>query len=63
MADDDHALNEHARAAVHDGDTYFANCNLAAWDVWYCISNDITRFDWADAEHGKGVIYHLIDEF
>ena len=61
-ADDERTLNEHARAIVHDGDTYFAGCDLAAWDVWYCIDNDTNRFAWADAD-GKGVIYRLVDEF
>lgn len=62
-ADDEHTLNEHARAIMHDGDTYFAGCDLAAWDVWYCLDNDTTRFMWADSTNGKGVIYRLVDEF
>lgn len=62
-ADDAGTLNEHARAIAHDGDTYFAGCDLAAWDVWYCIDNDTTRFAWALADGGKGVVYRLVDEF
>lgn len=42
---------------------YFYNCDLAAWDVWYCIDNDTGRFAWADATNGKGVIFRLVDEF
>ena len=30
---------------------------------WYCLDNDTTRFLWADATNGKGVVYRLIDEF
>ena len=74
-ADDERTLNEHARAIMHDGDLpddivdgetrtkYFAGCDLAAWDVWYCLDNDTTRFAWADSANGKGVIYRLVDEF
>jgi hypothetical protein len=74
-ADDEHTLNEHARAIMHDGDLpddivdgstrtkYFAGCDLAAWDVWYCLDNDTTRFAWAVADGGKGVVYRLVDEF
>jgi hypothetical protein len=37
--------------------------NLSAWKIRYCLDNDATRFAWADAENGKGVIYRLIDEW
>ena len=56
-------LSEQAYAALHSGDTYFANNNLSAWKLWYCLDNDTTRFDWADSTNGKGVIYRMIDEF
>ena len=46
-ADDEGTLNEEARAILHTGDTYFANSNLSAWKLWYCIDNDINRFAWA----------------
>ena len=38
-ADDVNVLNENAYAALHEGDTYFANCNLAAWKLRYTIDN------------------------
>ena len=56
-------LSEEARARKKDGDTYFANSNLDAWKIWYCLDNDKNRFDWADSENGKGVIYRMIDEY
>ena len=56
-------LLEQAWAIQHEGDEYFANNNLNAWKIWYCIDNDTTRFDWADETNGKGVIYRMIDEF
>lgn len=66
-------LNEAARAVRHDNDknlpdatdgtAYFANSKLEAWKIWYCLDNDASRFDWADVENGKGVIYRMIDEF
>ena len=64
------ALSENSLAeeayAVHserDTDGYFANSNLSAWKLWYCLDNDTTRFAWADESNGKGVIYRMIDEW
>ena len=62
-ADDASTLNEVARAVKHEGDTYFANSDLNAWKVWYCLDNNTNRFAWADSTNGKGVIYRMIDEF
>ena len=62
-ADSENTLNEEARAIQHEGDTYFADSNLSAWKIWYCIDNDTNRFAWADSANGKGVIYRMIDEF
>ena len=62
-ADSTNVLNEEARAIKHDEDTYFTNCDLNAWKIWYCIDNDTNRFAWADSVNGKGVIYRMIDEF
>ena len=62
-ADDESTLNEVARAAEHEGDTYFVNNDLNAWQIWYCLDNDTTRFAWADSTNGKGVIYRMIDEW
>lgn len=56
-------LSEEAWALQHAGDTYFVNNRLEAWRIWYCLDNDATRFLWADATNGKGVIYRMIDEF
>lgn len=62
-ADNENTLNKVARAVLHEGDTYFAEAKLEAWQIWYCLDNDTERFGWADAENGKGVIYRMIDEF
>lgn len=64
-ADGPSVLNEKARAAISEGDTYFteAGANLKAWQLWYCLDNDKSRFEWADATNGKGVIYRMIDEW
>ena len=63
-ADDINILNENARAIQHTNDEndYFHNSDLAAWQIWYCLDNDTSRFAWADATNGKGVIYRMIDE-
>ena len=56
-------LSEQAWAIQHSGDTYFANNDLSAWQIWYSLDNDTTRFVWADETNGKGVIYRMIDEW
>ena len=61
-ADDASHLNENAYAAHHEGDTYFQDCKLEAWELKYCLDNDNTRFAWAD-EDGKGVIFYMKDEW
>ena len=60
---DESHLSEIARAALHSEDTYFADANIDAWDIRYCLDNDTTRFSWADATNGKGVIYWMRDEW
>lgn len=60
---DESTLSNEAKATHHDGDTYFANCNLGAWELKYCLDNDTNRFAWADENSGKGVIYYMKDEF
>lgn len=56
-------LDEMAKAAQHAGDEYFANNSLGGWQLWYTMDNDTSRFAWADAENGKGVIFRMIDEY
>lgn len=56
-------LSEEASAAKHQGDGYFVACNTGAWKIWYCLDNASNRFTWADTEHGKGVIFRMIDEY
>ena len=62
-ADSENKLNEEASAIQHEGDEYFANNDLNAWQIWYCLDNNTSRFNWADETNGKGVIYRMIDEF
>lgn len=61
-ADGPDTLNENARAILHEGDTYFKDCDLNSWRLKYCLDNDRSRFYWA-YEKGKGVIYWMEDEF
>gem|GEM_PF-2174580 len=56
-------LSETAFAAEHAGNNYFSGGNVAAWQLRYCIDNDVSRFDWADDQTGKGVIYYMKDEW
>ena len=63
QADDISKLSETAFAVRRDGDTYFAGCKLEAWELKYCLDNDVTRFPWADSTNGKGVVYWMRDEY
>ena len=56
-------ISENAKCVRKSGDTYFTNAKLEAWEIKYCINNDTSRFDWADAINGKGVIYYMKDEW
>ena len=56
-ADDVNVLNEKARATLHEGDTYFANSDLNAWELWYCLDNDTNRFEWAGNESTDVIVY------
>lgn len=53
-ADSESVLNENARAIQHEGDTYFANSKLEAWELKYCLNNDRGRFAWA--VHNSGYL-------
>ena len=65
-ADDAGTLNENARACLHEGDSYYSAegsvADLTAWELKYCLDNDTSRFAWADATNGKGVVFWLKDE-
>ena len=64
LATSENTLSESGCKAIqHEGDTYFKYSKLEAWQIWYCLDNDVHRFAWADASNGKGVIYRMIDEF
>ena len=64
-ADSENKLSElaYATQSTRDVNGYFSNSNLNGWELKYCLDNDTTRFAWADATNGKGVIYRMIDEF
>ncbi|MCQ2119987.1 MAG: hypothetical protein MJY84_08700 [Bacteroidales bacterium] len=61
-ADSADSLNENARACLHEGDSYFADSYLTAWELKYSLDNDSDRFAWA-SEDGKGVVYWMKDEW
>ena len=63
LATDVDTLNENAKAIKHEGDTYFANSHLDAWEIKYDLDNDITKYAWADETNGKGVIFYMKDEW
>lgn len=55
------SLDENAGAAVHEGDYYFADSDLAKWKLKYSVENNSNLYLWASAT-GKGVIYDMVDE-
>ena len=65
LALSENTLSEEAYAikSKRDTDNYFGTSNLSAWKIWYSLDNDASRFGWADAENGTGVIYRMIDEW
>ena len=63
LATDVDTLNENAKVVKHEGDTYFANSNLDAWEIKYDLDNDTTKYIWADTANGKGVIFYMKDEW
>ena len=62
LATDADTLNENAKVIKHEGDTYFANSNLDAWEIKYDLDNVKTKYGWADETNGKGVIFYMKDE-
>ena len=58
----ENTLSEDAKAIQREGDTYFTDNNLDAWELKYCFDNDTSRFGWVDSSC-KGVIYYMKDEF
>lgn len=59
-ADSANTLNEVARACLHEGDTYFSGyeAKLEAWQIWYSLDNDATRFAWAANPETQYVLWH-----
>ena len=65
LALSENTLSEEAYAikSERDTDNYFGTSNLSAWKIKYTLDNNTNRFEWADEENGKGVIYRMIDEY
>lgn len=55
-------LYPEAKATQHEGDAYFADIDMYKWNLLYSLDNDTDKFEWADSENGKGVIYRMVDE-
>lgn len=56
-------INKYVIISKHYSLAYFKDCKLNSWELKYCFSNDTNRFDWADSEKGKGVIYYMKDDW
>ena len=63
LATDINKLSEDCKACRHEGDTYFPeDTNFEAWEVKYCIDNDVNNYDWVNDKNSKGIIYNLKDD-
>jgi hypothetical protein len=61
-------LDHRASAIQHEGDTYFSNCDLSKWKLWYDIENNTEKYDWAvedSSSNGgaKGSIPEYVPEY
>ena len=61
--DSDHKIYILTNVIVNNNTFLPDAANLPAWELKYCLDNDIGRFLWADVENGKGVIYYMKDEY
>lgn len=59
----DSALDANAKAMPHEGDEYFAACNLFAWELKYSLEPNIDNYSLVSDTNGKGTIYYMLDEF
>ena len=50
-----------AKAALHDGDTYFASSDLSKWELGYKFKAT-AKYSWADPDNSMGVIYYMKDD-
>lgn len=48
------SLSPKAEAAIHEGDEYFADCNLSRWELMYLVNS---------TDFKKGSIYKMKDEY
>lgn len=56
-------LDHNAKADIREGDEYFSGVSdLSKWELKYDLDNDADKYEWADTENGKGVIYFMKDE-
>ena len=62
-ADSNSTLLPNAQAALHEGDDYFANCDLSKWELKYSLDNTGKYSDISPDPNGKGIIYYMLDEF
>lgn len=57
-------LSEDARACLHDGDSYFLNSNLQAWELKFKMESHPGIYEWLpDVGYPQGCIYYMKDEF
>lgn len=63
-AEDETHLSDNAKAAHHQGDTYFANSKLETWELKYALNGGDKYFWVHDHDRAmRGVIYYMKDEW
>lgn len=64
MATSESEISQNASAMHHEGDEYFANSELGAWQIRYRFADPNKHFEDAYLpEDNKGIIYWMRDEF
>ena len=62
-AESESTFSENVTIQARTDASYTTKANFDGWTVQYSFDNDTTRFNWADSENGKGVIYYMKDEY
>lgn len=64
LATSESEISQNASAMHHEGDEYFANSDLSAWQIRYRFADPSRHYeDLMIPEDNKGVIYWMRDEF
>jgi hypothetical protein len=64
FANTTNSLNENGFVCLNsNSDGYFDECNINVWEIKYSLDNGDRRFEFADTENSKGIIYYMKDDY